>query len=266
MASIKGRFEYPDDLTPGKSKDGGLHQNLYDSHGRLADHGTFFPDDENEADLPTDPPSAFVHVYVTDEYRSVSRSKERDELVEVISELLSHAIYHAVATAKPHVKRWWKNQALPAIKSRWNRPARTRGTDSQPATAEASTVIEATVVNSSQEVVSALDGHRASMSSTEARVRLLLALAAKAFSEEQVRIVSSAHIEDDDGFVELARAVAELTPQQVANVVKTLEANPSFLDDETSAELGKILGGNERIKETLRLTDPGKQPRSPEQR
>lgn len=264
MASIKGRFEYPDDLTPGKSRDGGLHQNLYDSQGRLTDHGVFFPDDENAADSVADPQPAVV--YVTNEYWSDSRSKERDELVELVSELLSRAIGHAAAAAMPHVKRWWNDQALPAIKSQGSRLARRRKADRQPAAAEAPTVLEATVVTSSHEVIAALGGNGASMRSTEARARLLLALLARAFSEEQIRVVANAKIEDEDGLVKLKRTVDDFTPQQVANIIKTLEVNPSFLDDETLAELGRILGGNEKVKESLSMADPQNPPRSPEQR
>ncbi|MGW1620109.1 hypothetical protein [Streptomyces sp. NPDC002172] len=267
--SIPGRLEYPEGMTPGKTKKGGLHQNLYDSQGRLTGHGDFIPDAENEADPLTG-----------NEYRSASRTNERDEFAEVIREVvreaildfLGRAIDHAVVATKPHVERWWEDQALPAIKSRWkkmprrNRTVETRETDSQPAATEASTVIEATVVDSPHEVVAALDGHKANMNSTEARVRLLLALITRAFSEEQVRIVSNAHIEDDDDFAEPQRTVDELTSQQVANIIKMLEANPLFFNDETLAELGRILGGNEKINETLRLTGPENQLRSPDER
>lgn len=257
MPSIKGRFEYSDGLTPGRSKDGGLHQNLYDDQGRLVDHGTFIPDDENDDGSQTDPPP--VLIYITDENTSDSRSDERSDLVETISDLVELLIF--VAEAYPHVKRWW-NKALPVIKSRWKRLSRTRVADSQLAAGETSTVLEATVVDSSQGVVALPEVYRASMSSAEARARLLLALAAKAFSEEQIRIVSAARIKDDDGLVELKRTVDELTPQQIANVVKALKANPSFLDDETLAELGNILGRDERIIEMLRLTGPEKRLRS----
>ncbi|WP_327286747.1 hypothetical protein [Streptomyces sp. NBC_01198] len=257
MPSIKGRFEYSDGLTPGRSKDGGLHQNLYDGQGRLVDHGTFIPDDENEEDPLTDPPPVFI--YVTDENSSDSRSDKHDDLAEAISDLVELLIL--VAEAYPHVKRWW-NKALPIIKSQWNRLSRTRVVGSQPATDEASTVGEATVIDSSQEVVTLPDVYRVSMSSAEARACLLLALVAKAFSEEQVRIVSNVHIKDDDGLVELKRTVGELIPQQIANIVKALRANPSFLDDETLAELGNILGRDERNIEMLCLTGPEKRLRS----
>ncbi|MDX2394051.1 hypothetical protein NJL88_29115 [Streptomyces sp. DK15] len=258
--SIPGRLEYPEDLTPGKTEKGGLHHNLYDNQGRLKKHADFFPDAENEAEPVTD-----------SEYRSTSRTKERDEFTEAIREvildLLARTIAHAAVAAKPRIERWWDDQALPAIKSRWNktprrnRSAKNREIDSQPSTAEASTMVEATVVDSSHEAISVLDENKVSMSSTEARMRLLLALMARAFSEEQVRVVSNALIEDDY-FAELKRAVDELTPQQVANIIQTLEVNPLFLNNETLTELEKALGRNEKINEALRLTDSENQLRS----
>jgi hypothetical protein len=50
MASIKGRYEYPDGATPGKSKEGGLDQNIYDDQGNLVGHARFIPDDESDDD------------------------------------------------------------------------------------------------------------------------------------------------------------------------------------------------------------------------
>ncbi|EGE43794.1 hypothetical protein GTY83_22315 [Streptomyces sp. SID4928] len=261
MVRIQGFLEYPENLTPGKSKKGGPHRNLYDSQGRLAGHSDFIPGGEIEADSLTG-----------SENGSTSRTKERDEFAEEIREavydLLAHIIVDVGIAATPRVKRWWDDQALPAIKSRWkkmprrNRSAATCESDSRPATAEAPTVIEATTVDSPRELVVALDENRVSMSSTEARARFLLALAARAFSEEQLRIVSDAHIEDDDGFVELKHAVDELTPRQAADIVKKLEVNPLLLDSEALTELVKALRENEKINERLRLADPEKQQRN----
>ncbi|WP_405959789.1 hypothetical protein OG235_46145 [Streptomyces sp. NBC_00024] len=263
MVRIPGFLEYPENLTPGKSKKGGPHRNLYDSQGRLAGHSDFIPGGGIEAGSLTG-----------SEYRSTSRTKERDEFTEAIREeiydLLAHIIVDVAIAATPRVKRWLDDQVLPAIKSRWNkmprrnRPAATRETDSRPATAEAPTVIEATAVDSPQELVVALDENRVTMSSAEARARFLLALAARAFSEEQLRILSNAHVEDDDddGFVELKHAVDELTPRQAANIVKTLEVNPLLLDGEALTELMKALRENEKINERLRLANPKNQPRN----
>ncbi|MEU6183710.1 hypothetical protein [Streptomyces coeruleorubidus] len=259
--SIPGRLEYPEGLTPGKTEKGGLHPNLYDSQGGLTSHADFFPDTENEA--------------AGRECRPTPRKKGCDEFTEAIRDeirdailyLLGRAIDRAVVAAESRIERWWDDQALPAIKSRLNktlqrnRPAENRETDSQSSIVEASTVIEATVVDSSPEEISVLDGNKARMSSAEARMRLLLALMARAFSEEQVRVVSNAIIEDDD-FAELKRAVDELTPQQIANIIQTLEVNPLFLSDETWTELEKTLGRNEKINEVLRLTNSENQLRS----
>ncbi len=57
MASIKRRYEYDDDdLTPGK-KEGGLHQNLFDSEGNLKGSASFIPDEEQHDPDPDPCPS-----------------------------------------------------------------------------------------------------------------------------------------------------------------------------------------------------------------
>jgi hypothetical protein len=267
MASIKGRYEYPDGLTPGQSKDGGLHQNLYDSQGHLVDHGTFFPDDENEADSDTNPPPVFI--YVTSEDASDSRANEPSELEELLGVLvLIFGAIKAAEKAAPYVKRWWNDQALPAIKSTRNRLARTRAADSQATSAELS-AFDAPP-ESSHEVIAAFDEYSASMSSAEAMERFVAALMARRlsedarlFSEEQMRILRNARIED----LELTNALETLSPKQVGDIIKLmLETSPATLD-----ELGKILGrspvyggyaplSREKIKEALPLTDAETQP------
>jgi hypothetical protein len=86
----------------------------------------------------------------------------------------------------------------------------------------------------------------------------LLSEDARLFSEEQIRMLRNARIED----FELKSTMETLTPEQVGDSIKLmLETNPSLLD-----ELGKILGKsrvdggyvplrNEKNKEALRLTD-----------
>lgn len=228
MASIRGRYVYDDDdLTPGQKREGGLHQNLYDSDGKLRASARFIPDEGNEPDT--------IYVYVDQDY-STERSKVDDELVEAMSRLVSILI----EAAQPHVKRFWDERALPAIKERWDKRPRGRGA-ARRAPADDPAAVEATVVDSSEEVLVASEEYRTNMSSAEAQARYLLALAAKAFSDEQMRIVSNANIEDDEGFTELQRALAELPPRQVALIIEKLEANPSLLTDPRS-DLGRILG------------------------
>lgn len=49
MGRIKGHYEWDDDdLTPGRKKEGSLHQNLFDSAGNLKGSARFVPDDGTE--------------------------------------------------------------------------------------------------------------------------------------------------------------------------------------------------------------------------
>ncbi|MEV7807426.1 hypothetical protein AB0O28_31215 [Microbispora sp. NPDC088329] len=257
---IRGYYEYPDGLTPGLSKDGGIHQNLYDDQGRLTDHGTFFPDDENRGD----PPPVFVNV--TNEYTSDSQATDPLEVEALLGALVLLGAIVALKKAEPYVKRWWNDQALPTLKSTWNRLARTRMADSRATTAELSTLAGPAPADSSREVLGELEECRASMSSAEARERFVAALTARLFSEEQIKMLCNARIGDDDGSSELNSTMGMLTPKQIGDgIALMLEANPSLLDEATLTELGRILGrsrdggyvplGNEKIKEALRLVD-----------
>ena len=79
--------------------------------------------------------------------------------------------------------------------------------------------------------------NRARMSSAEAQQRLVAALTAqamsekaKAFSDEQMRMLLGAVIEDADDVRAVIGAVEQLTPQELENAVsRMLEANPGFV-------------------------------------
>ncbi len=80
------------------------------------------------------------------------------------------------------------------------------------------------------------------MSSAEAQARYLAALAARAYSDEQMRLVTSAQIVDGEGFAELKRSLAELPSDQVKGLIEAMATNPSMLNEDTLAELASILG------------------------
>ncbi|MGW2563054.1 hypothetical protein ACWCXB_28175 [Streptomyces sp. NPDC001514] len=238
MASVSGRFEYSDGLTPGQSKDGGLHHNLYDSQGRLVGHGRFIPDDENEEDSPTESPSLFFDTNEC-ECESDSRARERLEPEEILEALV--ILIKAAERAAPHLKRWWNDQALPFMKSTRNRLARTRKDDSPDAPTESATLIESVPSEPSQEAIAELEEDRVSMSNEEASARFAAALVARLFSDEQMRILRNARIENDNDSLELS-TVEKFTPQQIGDSIRLiLETNPSLLAEESLAELGKIL-------------------------
>ncbi|WP_143677153.1 hypothetical protein [Streptomyces scabiei] len=238
MASVKGRFEYPDDLTPGHSKDGGLHHNLYDDQKNLVGHAKFIPDDENEEDPPTEPPPLFFNTNKCD-CESDSQVRERldpEEIVEALIILIKFAEWTA-----PRLKDLWNAQALPFIKSTRNRFARTRKTDSPDTPSESATLIESTSSDSPQEVIAKLEEDQVSMSSEEASARFAAALMARLFSDEQMRILRSARIEDEGDSLELSTAENPTRQKIAENVRLILEANPSLLTNESLAELGKLL-------------------------
>lgn len=67
MARFKDRSEYDDDdLTPGRNKDGGLRQNLFDIEGHSHGSARFIPD-EGQDGSELEPAFAYEPVYVYDE-------------------------------------------------------------------------------------------------------------------------------------------------------------------------------------------------------
>lgn len=99
--------------------------------------------------------------------------------------------------------------------------------------------------DSSGEVIAALETYRASMTSAEARDRLVAAVRARLFSDEQVRLLRDARIEVDGTPSQVERAMEELTPQQlVDSVTLMLEMDPSSFDEAAFARLGEVLGSS----------------------
>ena len=79
------------------------------------------------------------------------------------------------------------------------------------------------------------------MSSAEAQARFLLALATRKFSDDQMRLLLDAHIEDGQDFAKLQHALADLTPQEAARIIAAIEADRALLND-GPLNLGQILG------------------------
>jgi hypothetical protein len=263
MAKIHGTYEYNDDLTPGKKKEGGLHQNLFDSDGNLKGSARFIPDEDQAGE---DYDSTYVDAPYVDPYYAAQlaaeaeaeerrREREREENAELIAKVLTVLATVAYVKAKPHAQRLWREKVSPAIRARrearalrkserQERRAKKR-VDSSSESTQVAPVVDAevvvgTVVEPTNDLVIASQEYRRNMSSSEAQARYLMALAAKAFSDEQLRLVAKANIVEDDEFGELERALAELPPGQVANFIDQLELNPSVIADQ-GFDLAKFL-------------------------
>jgi hypothetical protein len=115
MPSIKGRYEYDDDdLTPGKKKEGGLHQNLYDSRGNLKGNARFLPDDGDDCEAAPEP----LVIYVHDEPAPPAKSREQEAYEKAVSDQVSRLVDYAIAKLTPHAQRLWHERARPAIRSK----------------------------------------------------------------------------------------------------------------------------------------------------
>ena len=88
------------------------------------------------------------------------------------------------------------------------------------------------------------------MSMAEAQARYLAALAARAYSDEQMRLVTAANIVDGEGegagVAELEQSLAALPPAHVISLLERMAADPTMLSEQTLAELASILGRQDR--------------------
>lgn len=240
MGRIRGYYEWDDDgLTPGRKKEGGLHQNLFDADGNLKGSARFVPTDTNE-------PEQLVvteTVYVPVEERR--RTREQEELEKAISDLLTVLVLAGIEKARPHVEQWWRETLRPFVSNQWSRLRSPRRGVRRTELESTNTRKGSDADTSAQDIVLA-PGDRLKMSSAEAQARLLAAIAAQAYSDEQMRLVTSAEIVDADGLAAIQGALAQLQPEVVAGLIKAMVTNPSMFDEETLAELASVLARKTR--------------------
>jgi hypothetical protein len=237
VGRIKGYYEWDDDgLTPGQKKEGGLHQNLFDQEGNLKGSARFVPDDT----AGSEPLVVTETVYVPVEQRR--KTREQEELEQAIADLITHLIDRGIAKARPVVDRWWRETARPAIGTQWER-MRNRSRPLSERDEESAIV---TVAEPVRESPPAVAEYRPIMSKAEAEARYLAALAARVYSDEQMRLVRSATIIDGGGIAELERSLAQLPSEEVRALLEAMATDPSMLGEDTLAELASILGRRDR--------------------
>lgn len=237
VGSIKGHYEWDDDdLTPSQKKEGGLHQNLFDKDGNLKGSARFIPDDSTDSE----PLVVTETVYVPLEQRR--KTREQEELEQAIADLISHLIDRGIAKAKPVVDQWWRERARPAIDTKWERMRKRTRRLADQKTGTATVAVGEPVRDATQAVAE----DRPKMSKAEAQARYLAALAARAYSDEQVRLVTNASIVDGESIAELQRSLTELPSGEVRGLLEEMAMNPSMLNEDSLAELASILGRRDR--------------------
>lgn len=238
MGRIHGYFEWDESVgDPGRRDDGSLHQNLYNEDRVLAGHARFVPDDDR---LDEDDEYSYVNTFVTSDYRR--DSEETDELSEAVYALLGVLALAGIAKAAPHVKRWWQEQARPAV-SRQAKKIRTIGRKKKP-------VPE--VLEPSEEQHAAVEvDRRQIMSQEEAMSRVIAGLAARAYSDEQLRMVKSARIVGVEDFTQIEQAIAQIPPEQLQALILEMVKNPALLEDRSLANLASVLNPSTEILELI---------------
>ncbi|WP_405474217.1 hypothetical protein [Paenarthrobacter ilicis] len=257
MAKKNFDVEVPDGQHLGFSRDtdGAYRAHLFDNETNgLVGHAELFETDWDSARQPY-----VEYVDVSEPASGERRELTDDELAELLGALVGLGIIVAAVAVEtaPHVKKWWQDTAVPGIRSAGNKAVRTLSAPwkNMPmkwkaTPPNASQVIlpdaEAAPQTPSTELEVAFQKYRASMGSAEARERFVSALLARAYSDEQMRLLRSVRIEDDAGPADLRTAVETLTPQQVGETITLMiEKNPSLLTQASLIELRTILGGNQ---------------------
>jgi hypothetical protein len=114
------------------------------------------------------------------------------------------------------------------MRSTWRKLPLARGDDN------GGTSDEPAVIEAASDV--ALEDRKTAMSSAEARERFAAALIARAFSDEQLRVLRGARIVDGEEVAELERALESITPEQLEEGIRLL------LENGSAEELRQLLG------------------------
>lgn len=233
VGRIKGYYEWDDDgLRPGQARAGGLHQNLFDSEGHLQGSARFVPTERSDAE----PLVVTETVYITVEERR--RTREEEEFQEVINELVYQLLRRGAAKALPVAERWWHEVARPAVDAQ---RTKLRDRVSRRKTQTDLAAAQPLEGGRAMDVAESVD-ERVKMSAAEAQARYLAALAARAFSDEQLRLVNDAEIVGAEDVDAVTQSLAALSPDQVKSLLAAMAKDPSLLTDEALADLASLLG------------------------
>jgi hypothetical protein len=236
VGRIRGHYEWDDDdLTPGRKREGGLHQNLFDKEGNLKGNARFIPSDDGEDESVV----ITETVYIPIEQRR--HTPEEEAFQRAMADLVSVLIDRGIAKAKPYAQQLWRETVRPTIAAQRSRARSALGRRPVAKANRAGPMAEAAAVESAAQLATAASNGRPRMSRAEAQARYLAALAARAFSDEQMRLVASASIIDTDDLSALERSFAELPAAELPAVLKAMVTNPALLAEGNLAELASIL-------------------------
>jgi len=245
MARQAGYYEWDDDLTPGKKKGGGWHQNLYDPEGKLRGSARFVP----TADLDNEPIVITETVYVPAEERRCSEGQEA--LAQAAADIVMELLRCGIEVSKPFFKQFWHEKALPFAKSMaddWRHRRRSERRSKKKSRTSVKTTAEADSPSEDRSTEVAAPDEQPLMSSAEAKARLIAAAAARAYSDEQLRLVTTSRIVDADSLEDVRASLARLSREELSNIVENMVCNPRFLEESSLAEFAAYFGRSQQVE------------------
>ncbi|WP_448720599.1 hypothetical protein [Microbacterium natoriense] len=238
MGRIPGHYEGDDDdLTPGHRAGGGLHQNLFDEGGKLRGNARFVP-----GDIDPDPLVVTEHIYVPVEARR--KSREQEELENAIGEAITQLVILGVVKAQPHVAKLWREKVKPFASD-----VRERVTRRKHRVASMEIPVQEPAESTATEIDAAEP--RPLMSTAEAQARMLAAIAARAFADEQMRLVDGSEIVGGDSTDSVREALSAMPSEMVAELVRRMVESPAMFEENSLAELASVLARSARRGTTL---------------
>lgn len=243
MPQEYGYYEWDDDsLTPGLRKEGGWHQNLYDSDGHLKDHARFIPtgnnNDYGDGDYSEDDYSITNHVH-----EEKHQSSEADDAFIKISVPLIVVVVSACCgaiLAMPPVKRFLKEKVKSFFRSKVKDQQHSIHHDLEAIliAAEEATDSKVSSENPSTDIVIAKK--QQTMSIDEAKARLILAAMGRAYSEEQLQMVINSHTIDADELEAICSELMQLPRAELASIFENMARNSQMPEAELTALLKQI--------------------------
>ena len=167
-------------------------------------------------------------------------------VTEIISSVIVKLIEDGVQVAKPHVQRWWNETAVPFAKAKakdWKHRRSSRHAEKAPQGVEEIVIDDVTSSSEESSSISIVQAdERPTMSSAEAQARLLAAVAARAYSDEQLRMVSGSQIIDFENVATVQSALAQVPREHLVELIKYMTRNPRLLEESSLANLASLIG------------------------
>ena len=102
-------------------------------------------------------------------------------------------------------------------------------------------MVEDAVPEEATEIAARVEDLAPEMSRAEAQARYLAAAAARAYGDEQLRLVASARIVDGEDAESVRRSISERPAGQLRSVIESMVLNPALLQESNLAQLASLL-------------------------